>query len=130
MKRNLIVGIFFILPFIVKHAHAKKIVFEDDFIDGIADIKQLEISPFPAGEYYVSIYLNGEFVKKQYVKFNPLDNIDVCITTALLKEIGVVIDSESSICNAYSQDLGLTTNFNFYKKKLDIFVKTKFVKSK
>ncbi|HAP3351580.1 TPA: fimbrial biogenesis outer membrane usher protein, partial [Escherichia coli] len=89
MKLNLIIGLLFVLPFFIKNAHSKRVTFEDGFIDGIADIKQLETSPFPAGEYYVSIYLNGEFVKKQYVTFNPQDNIDVCITTMLLKEIGV-----------------------------------------
>lgn len=122
----------FVLLFLCDSVNAEKYIFERDFLADSEkiDLTLLESSAYPSGRYYVSLYLNGEYITKEYMYFDAGESEDFCIQYSVLQDIGVTVSGNQDECANLDDELNLRTRFDFYSKRMDIFVSPKFVPRK
>ncbi|QJT78899.1 fimbria/pilus outer membrane usher protein [Kosakonia sp. MUSA4] len=115
-----------------KFAQSKEYSFDKFFLpeSNNIDLTFLESNSYPPGRYYVSIYLNGEYVSKDYFDFGEKMGEKICISYSMLQKLGVNTAKNDNECAVSEDDLNLQTQFDFYAKRLDVFVSPKYLSKK
>ncbi len=128
MKRKLF--LFFYL--ISCNTHSKNYSFDESFFNANEniDLKSLESKLFPEGSYFVDVFINGDFVKKENFFFSPDIENNICISHNELKKLGIEIKQNFDKCFGNKISNEIKFKFDFYSKRLDIFAPTKMIQRK